>query len=872
MLTLTIGAKAEVLATKTAKVVLGEALATVSDIKEGQLYVLQDYSLASEQISDFVTETDISYNYYSESTSGNKLIFTNNYSYTNLVKFEGNNTDGYYIKLCSGNYLEYASTSTDPTIVAEPPSNRFSIQQAIPFSDLGTIPYCFNIVGGDGENKSYLTDHRDYVGDPFRPYWRLYATTKIKIYPAIVTYDVTYKVIDSDGNTMIETTQTQNNTQEIRPEEFSNPYVELDAGSFDSETCTYTYTGTLTSDCPFKFSKSYDDATWHFLRGYYPGHDNSNYINYTFSISYGSKPASSDSDTYLWAFLGNPYKLAIYNKSGGNNYVLTNAGEAELLHDYEASMSRLSDDSTSYYTLYRNTNTENAAYNFSLKAYNTEKTFLNNNGGHVYLSYYSPTFSGITTTDARYGFTAAAMADYTALNKLFADYPVTQLYNNLVNEDGSCFGSKVGQYYVLDDDYTYDASNDPNGDGDLSAKYTTKANFKSAYEKAYKYYSDQTTYADASYQPSIDYAYETLNWVAQTLLGSLNKPTSGMFLQISDGSNYIAAPAKAGDNETTLATTTDKTAGSTIWYYNGNCLRSYTSGYYLDGQNLITDNTQFNAGFQENQYHLSAYKIYTQTTTSGETTDHFLGLDNTNVVTTNANGSALQLKEMTSLPLTLNEANEVNITGNDNAATGTYKYFGTLCLPVNYSVSAGNDGDVKAYVITGSTTDGYIVLEDAPGVIFENTAVVLISTAQNITATVNTDATEEATPVGTNYLTGIGAAEQIESGNYYFGKKDNEAGFYKPRSTSNYLTNRGYITGDDATSHLGATTAASSSNSNGFTFSFGDDDPTGISSAMDKSEGDAFDAGAVRYNVQGQRVPQGYKGIVIINGKKYLTK
>lgn len=155
--------------------------------------------------------------------------------------------------------------------------------------------------------------------------------------------------------------------------------------------------------------------------------------------------------------------------------------------------------------------------------------------------------------------------------------------------------------------------------------------------------------------------------------------------------------------------------------------------------------------------------------------------------------------------------------------------------------------------------------------IFENTAVVLISTVQNITATVNTNATEEATPVGTNYLTGIGAAEQIESGNNYFGKKDNEAGFYKPRSTSNYLTNRGYITGDDATNYLGATTAGSS-NSNGFTFSFGDDDPTGISSATDKSEGGAFDAGAVRYNVQGQRVPQGYKGIAIINGKKYLTK
>lgn len=833
---------------------------------------MQNYSIPLRP-TQYDTEAQTSYNYYSEPASGGKLTFTNNCSYTNLVKFEGNSTDGYYIKFCSGNYLIYESTEKDPTTIAGQPTDKLTVQTAT-----STYPECFNIFGGgtvylsrDDKGPFYSDD------DKYYPAWRPYAGWggEIKIYPAIVTYDVTYKVIDSDGNTMIQATQTQNDTQEIRPEEFSNPYVELSNLTFDSETCTYTYTGTLTSDCPFKFSKSYDDATWHFLRGYYPGHDNSNYINYTASISYGSKPGSSELDTYLWAFVGNPYKLAIYNKSGGNRYVLTNAGEAAAITgNYAAEMSRLSDDSTSYYTLYRNTNTENTAYNFSLKAYNTEKTFLNTYGGNVYLSYYLPTFSGITTTDASYGFTVEATADYTALNKLFADYPVRQLYNNLVNEDGSCFGSKIGQYYVLDDDYTYDANNDPDGDGDLSAKYTTKAKFESAYEEADKYYSNQTTYVEGSYQTRIDYAYDTLYDIIQTLLGSLNKPTSGTFLQMSDGSNYIAASAKPGDNETKLETITDKTAGRTIWYYDGNSLRSYTSGYYLDGQNLITDNTSFKAGFQENQHNLSAYKIYTQTTASGETTDdHFLGLDNTNVVATNAEGSALQLEEATSLPLSLNLANSVNITGNSNAASGEYKYFGTLCLPVNYMVSADDDGDVKAFVITGySSSDGSIILEAAPSVIFQNTAVVLISTAQKITATVNTDDTKEATPVSTNYLTGIGAVRHIELGNYYFGKKDGEAGFYKSddAATSICLTNRGYITGDDARNYLGANT---STTSKGFTFSFGnDDDPTGIGSATGVGEGETFDADAVRYNVQGQRVPQGYKGIVIINGKKYLIK
>lgn len=59
-------------------------------------------------------------------------------------------------------------------------------------------------------------------------------------------------------------------------------------------------------------------------------------------------------------------------------------------------------------------------------------------------------------------------------------------------------------------------------------------------------------------------------------------------------------------------------------------------------------------------------------------------------------------------------------------------------------------------------------------------------------------------------------------------------------------------------------------NSKGFVFAFADDDPTGIINNATEKNADSFDTDAPRYDLKGVRVGKDYKGIVIINGKKYL--
>ena len=46
---------------------------------------------------------------------------------------------------------------------------------------------------------------------------------------------------------------------------------------------------------------------------------------------------------------------------------------------------------------------------------------------------------------------------------------------------------------------------------------------------------------------------------------------------------------------------------------------------------------------------------------------------------------------------------------------------------------------------------------------------------------------------------------------------------------------------------------------------------TGISN-VDVNANDNFDANAPMYNLAGQRVNKSYKGVVIVNGKKYMNK
>lgn len=638
------------------------------------------------------------------------------------------------------------------------------------------------------------------------------------------------------------------------------------------------------SSLPFTKSTSYQDATWYEINSssnndgyhhneylYYNEEGVSAYrgVNYTNSqyILGASQPLSGEAQVlhentpsrFRWAFIGNPITgFRVINQYAGKDMNVYLADDGTATTSSHPFMS----NTEQYWAI---VNGDNSTISFSINDRNSTTLYWNNYDNNP--AYHLGLWNGFDAGSKWKVTEVTTDANYTLLTSLFTNNPfLAYLYN-----DTTAFGDRVGQYKVInatDDDYEA-----------LKSFYTTVDDFKSAYKTAKDLTDDASSNTTTYYQGEIDNAYVKLNNITTLLLTSLNQPTKNTFLQIWDGTNYITAPSTPGNTSDPFNTATEDTKGNTIWFYNGTSLRSLSSGFYLNGNSLTTDATQHTAKFSTNPIYLSTYSICT-TKEGSETVDHYFTISSENEdgttkspsveTVSSEKGSLLQLKEVTTLPITLNQANYIDVTEKDeNTTANTYNYFATICLPVNYKISEGT----RTFVVTGAETENnesYIVLKEVTGIIPANTAVILLGTSNSATATVNEGTETADSIIYTNYLTGVGEATQLSASNYYFGKNKNgeygDAGFYKPgtNATSKYITNKGYITAANATA-LGATTS-----SKGFTFAFGnDDDPTGINNATEKNAG-SFDADAPRYDLKGVRVGKDYKGIVIINGKKYL--
>ena len=107
-------------------------------------------------------------------------------------------------------------------------------------------------------------------------------------------------------------------------------------------------------------------------------------------------------------------------------------------------------------------------------------------------------------------------------------------------------------------------------------------------------------------------------------------------------------------------------------------------------------------------------------------------------------------------------------------------------------------------------------------------------------------------------LTGVYAAGYVATNNYILQDGDDGLGFYKVTAdnTIGIGAYRAYLTpGQNAEAPM-------------ISIIFNDDMTTGIGNltpAISKGEG-------VAYNLAGQRVANGYKGLAIKNGKKYIIK
>lgn len=321
------------------------------------------------------------------------------------------------------------------------------------------------------------------------------------------------------------------------------------------------------------------------------------------------------------------------------------------------------------------------------------------------------------------------------------------------------------------------------------------------------------------------YNDERLN-AAQGMLASysLNMPTTNKFYRFHIGDNYMCNVA--GNDNVRVVTTTSNDA-STVFYLNDdNYLIAYADGY---GFNYGYCKAVTPEIFNEFDFSESAtkgyYNIHSNKGTGDETySDRNITINGTTL----AKGEgAWTIEEVETLPVNISAAG-----------------YATLNSPVALTIPTG----VKAY--TGVLDGTSLRLTEITTTIPANTAVILEGSA----GTYNFAVTTAADFSGENALDGTIAEDTKPAGKvvYVLSRQSGNVGFYK--YTGDYIPGfRAYLVSATALS-------------NGFTFSFPDDDVT----AVVPIELSPLTIGHY-YDLQGRKVANPQKGnIYIQNGKKVL--
>ncbi len=196
-----------------------------------------------------------------------------------------------------------------------------------------------------------------------------------------------------------------------------------------------------------------------------------------------------------------------------------------------------------------------------------------------------------------------------------------------------------------------------------------------------------------------------------------------------------------------------------------------------------------------------------------------------------------------------------NITANQDPNNKANYYSTFHSGKKAYSVPEG----VTAY--TGAVDGSMLRLTAITGgIIPAGEAVILRLTTTDNTATKKqfdlTAMTTTATKSGTNALTGTDVATTLGVNEYTLSLGQHGVGFY-------------LWEGKEIDAHKAYLTLESPTMAKAFTFMFDDGETTGIQEASPKSSPEGKD---LMYNLNGVRVNDHHKGIVIKNGKKYVVK
>lgn len=288
----------------------------------------------------------------------------------------------------------------------------------------------------------------------------------------------------------------------------------------------------------------------------------------------------------------------------------------------------------------------------------------------------------------------------------------------------------------------------------------------------------------------------------------------------SNGSFYITT------NKTwTAGNVTMLTSGKYRWWEKTNGLRFYGGSFTLsvpDGY-VITNVTLSGTG--NRTFDIDCGK-YSSTTTTGKWT----GTASSIVFTSNANG-----KDLNSITVKYAETLKTSAKG---YATYSADY------AVNYS-----ELGLKAYTLTVDESKKTVTAKEFTGVVPAGKAVLVKGTASTV-YTLTPATTEGDATFTTDLKTGATKADGTQ---YGFTSKSGTPAFAQVVSGQEIPAKKGYIV-------LSGASAAK------YAINF-DGEATGIHTIEAASA-----ANATMYNLAGQRVDKAYKGIVIVNGKKYLNK
>lgn len=196
----------------------------------------------------------------------------------------------------------------------------------------------------------------------------------------------------------------------------------------------------------------------------------------------------------------------------------------------------------------------------------------------------------------------------------------------------------------------------------------------------------------------------------------------------------------------------------------------------------------------------------------------------------------------------------INVDGKGTTYWSTFYASNNRLLPEGvtaYAVKSNNDGRAQLVKVA----DGGQVIPGGQGY--------LLSTAKENGFYLTPSDGEAVAAPAENLLMGSDEAQTFDKAGYKYyilGKSGEDYGFYWQKGTSGTKVNNA--------AHKAFLRVLASSSAKFLSFTFGEE-TTGINGI---TASDAEQNGTALYNLAGQRVAKGYKGLVIKNGKKYLVK